>query len=77
MWEPLVNRAETTARASFSLIRLITKQCSKQAQKASILGAPGTPKSRKVQKSDLQKNNTLKNEYGKYSKITPHKPVLA
>ena len=53
----LPNRAETAARTPFSQIRLITKKCSKLTQKAPILEPLRTPKSQKVQKSDLQKNS--------------------
>ena len=52
----LPNRAETAARTPFSQIHLITKKCSKLTQKAPILEPLRTPKSQKVQKSDLQKN---------------------
>ena len=46
-WD-LQNRAETQARTSFSLICLITKECSKLHQKTHILDTPGTPKSQKM-----------------------------
>ena len=50
-WD-LQNRAETQARTSFSLIRLITKNCSTWNRKASILEALETPKSQKVWKNE-------------------------
>ena len=53
----LPDRAETQARASFSLIRLGTKKSSKWLQKAPILEALGTLKSEKVWKSHLRKNS--------------------
>ena len=53
-WD-LQNRAETQARTSFSLIRLIAKKCSKLIQKASILEAPGTPQSQKLWKNEPRK----------------------
>jgi len=53
----LPDRAETQARASFSLIRLGTKKSSKWLQKTPILEALGTLKSEKVWKSDLRKNS--------------------
>ena len=65
-WD-LLNRAETRARASFSLIHPITKKSSKWTPKPPILDALGTPKSQKNQKNDLQKNR-LKNEYEKILK---------
>ena len=67
-WD-LPNRAETAARASFSISHLITTKCSKWTQKAHILEALGTQKSRKVCKSDL-KNNTLKISTKKCAKTT-------
>ena len=51
----LPDRAETRARASFSLIQPITKKSSKLSKKALILEPLGPPKSQKMQKSDLQK----------------------
>ena len=53
----LPDRAETRARASFSLIHPITKKSSKWTPKAPILEPLGTPKSQKMRKSDLQKNS--------------------
>ena len=53
----LPNRAETLARTPFSQIHPITKQFPKLTQTASILETLRTPKSRKVRKSDLQKNS--------------------
>ena len=52
----LPDRAETRARASFSLIHPITKKSSKSTKKAPILEPLGRPKSQKMRKSDLQKN---------------------
>ena len=49
----LPDRAETRARASFSLIHPITKKSSKLTKKAPILEPLGTPKSRKIRKSYL------------------------
>ena len=46
--QDLPDRAETRARASFSLIHPITKKSSKWTPKAPILEALGTPKSQKV-----------------------------
>ena len=54
--QDLPDRAETRARASFSLIHPITKKSSKLTKKAPILEPLGTPKSQKMRKSDLQKN---------------------
>ena len=58
MWDfgspqDLPDRAETRARASFSLIHPITKKSSKLTKKAPILEPLGTPKSQKIRKSDL------------------------
>ena len=72
----LPDRAETRARASFSLIHPITKKSSKWTPKPPILDALGTPKSQKSQKNDLQKN-TLKMSAPKYSKTLKNEPVLA
>ena len=72
----LPDRAETRARASFSLIHPITKTSSKFTKKAPILEPLGPPKSQKMPKSDLQKN-TLKMSAQKYQKIAKKKPVLA
>ena len=52
----LPDRAETRARASFSLIHPITKKSSKWTPKASILEPLGSPKSQKMRKNDLQEN---------------------
>ena len=58
VWD-LPDRAETRARASFSLIRLGTKTCPKLPRKAPILEAPGTPKSEKARTSDLRKKSEI------------------
>ena len=55
VWD-LPNRAETQARASFSLIRLGTKKCPKWPQKAPILEALGRLKSEKTWNSAPRKN---------------------
>ena len=54
--QDLPDRAETRARASFSLIHPITKKSSKWTQKAPILEILGTPKSQK--KSEKHCKNT-------------------
>ena len=56
-WSPwdLLNRAETRARASFSLIHPITKKSSKLPQKPPFLEALRTLKSRKIKKSNLHR----------------------
>ena len=53
----LPNRAETLARTPFSQVHPITKKYPKLNKKAPILETLRTPKSQKVQKSDLQKNS--------------------